>query len=1761
MGRSLSTRTGWRATGLVAATATVLAGCILANPGTALATDTPSVDPSTATTATDVQVIAFQQTWNTIAKECTSTYGPEGVAYVEVSPPQESIQGTQWWTSYQPVSYKLDSKLGTEDEFKNMVQTCSAAGVGIIADVVLNQTTGSDVADGDQTGTAGTVYNGEEGTYPGFTGESDQYPDGLTSADFHDYENGKSISDYTNQTEVQEGRLSSMWDFDSESAKIQDIQSDYLAKLYDLGVTGFRIDAAKHINTDSLKAIKEQMATKVGVSADSIYWIQETIGNTSEAAGIQPYNYFQNGTVTQFDYKADLNQKFKGSIAQLKDLSTRLGDTSSNQYAIPSEDANVFVTNWDTARSEGALTYKDGAVYQLANAFMLAYDYGTPRLLSDYKWDNSDDGAPGATATSVPDVDMDEACSTNTSDWNCEQRWTSTRGMIGFHNTVNGTEVTDWQDDGDNNIAFSRGNVGFVAINNTSTDYQANYTTTLPDGIYCDVYGSEDCSKTVTVKNGTITTTIGAMSAIALDAAATEASHADSSVATDPSDPTLTVTSDATLPDDTTMTVYYKNPNAWDKVYIYYGLDNDWSAATNIAMTDLGNGYWSYDIKTGGKSAQVCFTDGSGNWDNNNSANYQLAEGITKATVSGVGDIRYDDPSPASQQTRIVVHYRAPSDNQDRKLWIWGTDASGNSAGNQWYDWTGEDCWGKVAELTFDGSFSTMGLIVSTTDWSSKIGQADRTLTIGADGTAEVWIDASNYDGTGDDPATQTTQPSDYSCKASTVDVTIHYYRNDGLYYNAADTSTKIPQWDIWTWNGNTNGFSALFSSHDDFGEVATATFKNYKTVAGTTSDFGVIARYGKDSWTKQTANLNIPSDAIVYDQSTGTAKAEIWLMQDDDTVYTAQPSQATVLSTAEIATMNTISGKFSNTADLTADDVTVTDADGKSVDVSDVKVDGTTMTITTKDDLDVAGAYTVATKENGSATATAGAVVRTDAFDKQYAYDGDDLGATWSAKSTTFKLWAPTATSVSVVFYADDTTADAAESSSTPMTQADNVWSVTVPGDLADTAYTYRVTFADGTVNDSPDPYATAAVVNGNRSVVLSDDEKSIDDFDRMDPFTGGAADAVVAETDIRDITKSSTSGVSEANRGKYLGLTETGTTNSTGQSTGLDYLKELGITHVQLQPFFDYASVDETKALDDSNYNWGYDPENYDVPEGSYSSDATNPSTRITEAKDMIKTLHDNGLRVIMDVVYNHVADEATSAFNLTVPGYYFRYDSNGNLTSNSGCGNDTASERAMMRKYIVDSVTYWAKNYNVDGFRFDLMGLTDLETMKEVRAALDKIDPTILIVGEGWDMDTNNDKSTMSIQPNAYELNTDDSTVSFFNDSIRDGLKGSVFSSTDTGFVSGKGDEEELIANNMLGCQNGDQYSASAMCSNGNANVKYANSSQIVQYAEIHDNMTLYDKLRASVPTDSEETTAKRAMLADSAVLLATGVSEIQLGQEFLRSKGGNDNSYNAGDSVNELDWDLLGQQYNGESAEYVKGLIALRKSAAALRTSDYDEINANSRILMMSDGVVAYQISDDDGTYVVMLNANSTPTDVVQAQGGDYQVLVDGDTVYAKDTSTGVSDSATDAATSSASTSAATADGTVRSAAYVVRNGDATATTTAIADTDSAQKTASTVTIDDGGSYTVPALSATVLYLSKANGGGVNGAKVNNAGGVTTGTTSVERAAEEAANAQKAIVSALAATGSNIGLIAALTAALLAGGLALLEARRHRGAHRG
>lgn len=1506
----------------------------------------------------DVIAIAFQTNWNSVAKECTEAYGPEGVGYVQVSPPMESIQGTEWWTSYQPVSYKLDSKLGTEAEFKTMIATCNAAGVEIIADSVINHTTGADQGEG--TGVAGSKYDGE-GNFPAIP---------YTKENFHDCT--KNIGDYTNADEVQNCRLTSLQDLDTSQEYVQDKLADYMNRLLDLGVYGFRVDTVKHIATADVAAIKAKLAEKSGRNADDIFFEQEVIGNASEAAEIQPSNYVANGKVSEFNFTNHLSVAFAGDIT---DASKGLAKVGGDGW-VSSDKAAVWVTNWDTERGS-AITYKKGSKYLLANAFMLAYDYGQPHIYSGYYFDNSDDGAPGATETSVPDMECPTDGSMTSGTWQCAERWTAIRGMIGFHNAVNGTDVTNWKAYDTNVLGFGRGDVGYLALNNSADDSKQTFQTSLPAGEYCNVYATGDCSATVTVKDdGTFDATLAKNSAIAIYAGATKDSWTGTTKS-DPSDPDLSVndeTKKATA--DTSRTIYYKLPDGWKQAYLHYGIDG-WAEQGHELMADAGNGWVKFTVDPKGKSFEYVFTDGGDNWDNPNGGGNYTAQGHWTAVADHEASAGVpSDVQSYQPKTKVIVHYKPAEGDAvaDRGVYMWGTDKNGATLNGAWHAFTGEDSYGKVFETTIDGAYDAakIGVIVTTEGWD-KVG-SDRTID-GSTGTAEIWVDGANPD------ETLTEAPDGYKKAANQIDVTIHYHRLADDY----TSEDGMKAWDIWGWADGVNGAAYPFAEHDDYGLIAKYTLKGSGM---STPQF--IVRYGGDSWEAKDPNdenRTIPQSAITVNAD-GTASAEIWLVQGDTTIYTngtLYDAKGTIVS-AEMTDFNAITVKLNKalTIDKPADAVSV-----EGVKIKDVKASGNTVTITTADNLDVTKAYKVTIEDYGTQNVSLGAVVRSDAFDKKYAYDGDDLGVTYKAEKSTFKLWAPTATKVTLRLYADSTDPKAAQTDAVTLEKSGKkgVWTFAVDKDLKDYAYDYELTFADGTVNTSADPYATAAVANGERSVVLSDKEKG-DAGKRMASFSK-PTDAIITEANVRDMTINPNSGVSEANRGKYLGFVEEGTTVDGKQGaapTGIDYLKSLGVTHVQIMPVYDYGSVDETGDLSyGAQYNWGYDPENYNVPEGSYSSDPSDPSARVKEMKQMVSGLHKNGLYVVMDVVYNHVYNASEHAFNKTVPGYYFRYDANGNLTNGSGCGNDVASERAMARKYIVDSVKYWATEYNVDGFRFDLMGLIDQTTMNQVRAALDEIDPSILVIGEGWDM-TDAIGNQETTQPNASKVKG----VAFFNDSLRDAIKGSVLSDEDTGFIAGKADKENLIATNVLGCNNKREgIDENGHCNNGTADTNYGGADQVVQYVEIHDNLTLYDKLVKSAPNDSEETRLARAKLADSLILLSQGITDMQFGQEFLRTKGGDGNSYNAGDAVNAIDWNRTVEQAG--SVNYVKGLIALRKSIKNLHLSSYDDIAKNMTVLQQSDGVVAYQLKDGSDTYVVVFNANESAATVEAVPAGKYTVL--------------------------------------------------------------------------------------------------------------------------------------------------------------------------
>ena len=899
---------------------------------------------ATQPAATDVTVIAFQQTWRTIGQECTDTYGPEGVKYVQISPPQESVQGTQWWTVYQPVSYKLNSRFGTEDELKSMIKQCKTAGVDVIADVVLNHTTGHDVSwVDDQYGVDGTAYNGSYGRYPSMdpyaeggtqglyqyqeSGNNHQY--GLPSGDFHTCKSNVSdnISDYSNADEVWNCRLSTMWDINTGSERVQSMQADYLNRLWQDGVCGFRIDSAKHMDPNDIAAIKRKFMDKAGINGQSFPWSQEVIYHQGESSKFAPERYEKNGEVTQFSYAYSLLKDFNGSITDLKYITSDLLKRS--------DDATVFVANWDSARGSETLSPTSGARYELANAFMLGYDYGHPKILSDYYFDKStqyDDGVKDTSDTKVPYVDMNEACATSKDptqmiygDWNCQQRWTSIRGMIRFHNAVNGTKVTNWQARGDNNIAFDRAAdgsspaKGFMAINNTLQDHDVDYTTTLPDGKYCDVYASRDCSKTVTVSDGHVKTTIGKRSAIALYQGAV----AESDPGKGQYEPQYSDSPNSTLIGDKTLTVYYKPKQDEAAVpELHYqkadGTEQHISMkAVEVADSTDARGWYSADLPEGANlaAAKFYFTDGTGTDRPDGNGWYQSQVGDTMVNVCdgtvgrGVPYARTYTGQHAGQ-TKVTVNFK-PTDSVGEHatgVRVWTDDQTKST-----YLPFGatDNGFGKIAQGYVDGTQSQVRFRIvdgETADEASagtedsylaSTWKLDKFANAYVDGAIEAWVDGNQPQTVSDrspekaSPAA-TPQPNDIK-NPKTLTVKLHYYRADGRYQDYDMESDTWKGWDLWSWyKESTSGVATPFNEHDDFGEVA--EYKLSQTGKGVRDPWFII-RNGGSSWTGKDCDDNdrqIPESVInvqAGDLAAGTA--EFWILSGDPTVY-AHPVAAT---------------------------------------------------------------------------------------------------------------------------------------------------------------------------------------------------------------------------------------------------------------------------------------------------------------------------------------------------------------------------------------------------------------------------------------------------------------------------------------------------------------------------------------------------------------------------------------------------------------------------------------------------------------------------------------------------------------------------------------------------------------------------------------------------------------------------------------------------------------------------------------------------
>ena len=790
----------------------------------------------------------------------------------------------------------------------------------------------------------------------------------------------------------------------------------------------------------------------------------------------------------------------------------------------------------------------------------------------------------------------------------------------------------------------------------------------------------------------------------------------------------------------------------------------------------------------------------------------------------------------------------------------------------------------------------------------------------------------------------------------------VFYWSSPGVNYDKCD---------MWIWFPNAEGHGYLFhrceygvkvilNVPEDVTEVGFIVRKNCSNPGG--ASWGDAEKdFDGDRWAK------IEGDTT-----------EIYLKAGDGAQYKSKDGgktlyQEKVFNLAGIVAMNQIKYNITPAMRITSlDQIKVREGDREIgiESVSSLNNEVVTGIITLSEELDISKLYTVVIEGYEEKTAIPTAVFDTAEFVERYYYDGDDLGAVLSGDGTVFKVWAPTASMVKLNLY---TAGDGdALIETVEMTRGERgVWSASSEWNNL-TYYTYTVTTAAGTF-ETVDPYAKAVGVNGDRGMVIGLASTNPEGWENDEYYSDieTYSDAVIWEVHVRDFSNRITS---SRFPGKYLAFTETGLVNESGEAVGLDYLVDLGITHVHLQPVYDYATVDESS--DAPQFNWGYDPKNYNVPEGSYSTDPYHGEVRINEFKQMVMALHNAGIGVIMDVVYNHTFS-ADSNFSKIVPYYYYRYTPSGDLSNGSGCGNETASERAMFSKFMVDSVTYWAKEYHLDGFRFDLMALHDIDTMQAIEEAVHEINPYALIYGEGWTGGTTtlkpnmmaNQKNISKIVPHGI------GGVAVFNDTIRDGLKGSVFNAADKGYINGK---TSIAPNVVFGIEGGANSQASGWS---------VERFEVINYMACHDNNTLWDKLQLSNPDASDEERLNMNRFGAAIIMLSKGTPFFLAGEEMLRTKGGDHNSYNSPDSVNNIDWDALTQASDVMlMRNFYRQLIHMRRANDFFTTAD-----VTCEIL---DGSVIMVVWSVEGEEIARAYINPNAEAVSFELEGEYRLLLDG-----------------------------------------------------------------------------------------------------------------------------------------------------------------------
>ncbi len=798
--------------------------------------------------------------------------------------------------------------------------------------------------------------------------------------------------------------------------------------------------------------------------------------------------------------------------------------------------------------------------------------------------------------------------------------------------------------------------------------------------------------------------------------------------------------------------------------------------------------------------------------------------------------------------------------------------------------------------------------------------------------------------------------------------IMIHYQRSDGKYAS----------WALWLWDpeGEDDNQIDEFNYMDDYGVIAVYPLSHFGELSG--NRLGMIVRK-RDSWTKD------GGDADRFAELNRMTKDEngfyhVYLVGGDEHVYLTPEK----VIPEEIKAASFLDGDTISVSTTVAVDSLEVFCDGvKLGDYNGAGRQALTADLPKDHEVRFDSEYTVRVTFRGSGqvlTATVGktGLFKTDAFNEQYYYDGE-LGALWTESATEFKVWSPIASAITLRIYENGTPVSVSSSkgsdafSAYEMVKGDKgVWSVSVDGNLEGKYYTYVVktsAYPDG--KEIVDPYAKSAGVNGLRGMIVDFSKTNPAGWESIDYLAIGRNELTVYETHVADVTSDDSWGGDPSNAKKYLGLIEKGTTyseNGVTVKTGFDHILELGVNAVQLLPIFDQANNEVSTP-----FNWGYNPLNYNVAEGCYASDPYDGYVRIRELKDVVMAFRNEGIITIMDVVYNHVNGAAGSNWDVLMPGYYYRYTSSGALSNGSGCGNEVASENLMVRKFIIDSVTFWMKEYKLGGFRFDLMGLHDIETMNLLAASLKEINPYAVVYGEPWTGGT----TTLSSSDSAKQSNAKNFVgYGQFNDQMRDALiKGGLSGPSEKGWITNVTSVSTADVNAITEGINGATHNATD------------DPNKTVNYVTCHDNYTLYDCIKAAGITD-EETIRKMALLANSVVFTSCGTTFMLSGEEFLRTKSGNSNSYNASYELNALDYSL--KIKNSHIFEAYVQLIRFKQSVSELH-SEHPSIAVEK---LENGAVLRYTLHDEtSGKTYLVIHSNGASSGAEIEVGEGYSVWFD------------------------------------------------------------------------------------------------------------------------------------------------------------------------